>query len=397
MFDTLVDDLLDIVVSHLANPKREIDDIAKDAAVLTMVGSVETTKMAKKLWMKVVDLASLMHPCPHQQCLESKCTSNSLTKADAVKFAKACGIYKSWYSIDDIKRRVERNDAQVGVHCPIPQSAAFYVLHMICRCMPSETASVVFKGKDLNECRKYRSAYRFSDLRRAKDAVPVVEPVVQERKNEILKIEELFGETMKRPWWVRTVKQALMHIRTQKLIQEGFTVDSAQRCCEWDPEVMQRYKEITALLKFKLGGNSLMKHGPDWHSLSSFARYRIPAIFHRCSDSYLNYNFTTDDILNIWERARLNAEKIAHVPIEIQKDALEKVFPRGIPLPMRLLVNAILLNAQSLPANTVYWGIDDFEELVKQATWAKKMSASMGVFVGPDLKEFKARLRAVLT
>ena len=161
-------DVLPRIVRHLGDPGREVDDIANDAASLALVGVPWTSEMSRELWKCAARVASLLDPSPQKQAALSQCVSSKcVLKADIALLAMACGIKEANYlGMREMELAIEMSDEVVGKHCPIPRSAAMYILHMSCRCMTQQTANILFKGKDYADVYSRRAVFLDTRLRR---------------------------------------------------------------------------------------------------------------------------------------------------------------------------------------------------------------------------------------
>lgn len=391
MLHSLNDDVLGVIVSHIGDPSREIDDVARDAAALALVGSSATTLMSRLLWKRVSYLASLLHPSPHAQAVKSHCIGgNVIMKAHVYSLARACRIkfYYYWGS-QDLTYKLEHNDEVVGSRCPIPRSAALYVLHMICRLMTHDVAKILFAKHDISACRQSRRGYVYADLRRA--PLRSGDTPFDARKVELDKLDRFFvGRD--RPWFVRSEDQAMELFKRERLVADR--VPSI--CYTWSMEAAYEHRDVCAALR--LGGGWGTKRGPSWGSMRHHGlRLIVPHIFQGCSDASLPYRFNVEHINALKARVASHMAHIDHLPACILHDTRVKLlsglrppeFPR---FNMQQAVDAVFLNTLGLPVKAVHWGIGDWDRLCEKAAWANGMSAYFGVAVIHDQDIFYLEL-----
>ena len=287
MFAELDNNVLDIILASIGDHARELDDVARDAAALAMVGSRDTSAMSKKLWGIVADLASVMQPCPRAQAVASHCLPRTVTAATVRTLSRACAI-KYDTSMEYLTLKLDQSDELVGQHCPIPRSAAYYVLHMVHRHMAFATVEMLYPGRDLIACRRTSKGVRFSDLRRAPIA-PTAADAREARKQELMRLDRLFvGRD--RPWFVRTEEQAAKLFKRERMAADGFPAG----CCEWDAKEAAKFMEISKQLL--LGGRWGTKHGPEWWKIRQLAMWNCP------NGLALPYDFTADQMRDFLQR-----------------------------------------------------------------------------------------------
>ena len=391
MLHTLNADVLGVIISHIGDPTREIDDVARDAAALAVVGSSATTQMSKLLWKRVSFLASLLHPSPHAQAIESHCIGgNVITKAHVRGLARACGIkYYYYWGLEHLTHELEHSDKVVGQHCPIPRSAALYVLHMICRLMTHDVAKILFAKHDISACRQSRRGVVYADLRRA--PLRACDSSFDARKLELEKLDRFFvGRD--RPWFVRTEAQAMELFRRERMVADRIP----SICYTWSMEAAYEHRDVCAALR--LGGGWGTKHGPSWGTMRHHGlRLIVPHIFQGCTDASLPHRFTLEHINALKARIASHIAHIDHLPACILYDTRVKLlsgvrppeFPR---FNMQQAVDAVFLNTLDLPVKAVHWGIDDWDRLCEKAACAQEMSAYFGVAVIHDLDIFYLEL-----
>jgi len=386
MLSILDTDVLDIVVACIGASSREIDDVARDAASLAMVGSPAATMLSAKLWARVADLASVMIPDPKAQALASHCMPRtSLAAADVRVLAKACGVKYSYdRSMESLLLALDRSDEHVGPRCPIPRAAAVYVLHMICRHMAADVAALVFPGRDYASCRTFRGGLRFSDLRRA-PKVPKPD-FSDDRRAMMADLDRLFVGRP-RPWYVRSQVQADTFFLRERLAAEGI-----EDCCEWGPNSLNTVRAIKAELR--LVGRFGSKNGPDWNFLLRMTlSLVVPTVFTGCIDATLPWMFSVHDVRELKRRVLAHLQLIgSRERAQIARNKM--AFRVGGPT-MQMVLDAEYLDSQGLPVNVVYWGINDRQTLVAKGQWAAQVATVFNVPVLAKEAEFTASITFV--
>ena len=377
-FESLNDDIL-WEIGRCLTVGREIDDVARDAAELALVGNAMTTALSRHTWRHIADETALLDPCPHAQAEESLCiASSTVTAADLAPLAAACGMRGPMH---ELLLALGQSDVEVGIHCPIPRPAALYVLHMSCRCMTHPVATIAFRGRDLSRCRMTRRGVRYSDLRRAPEAATDdgQAKVRAARANVLARLDEQFVGR-KRPWWVRTSDAAARLTRREALIADGFPVSIV----DWlNHSNAEDFKAICELLNVHMT-DFCNRYGPKHWQLRQVLLFRQPYVFRRSLFGEIPWQLTAQSVRETYVKVRAASEQISHVPAAVTMIAYRRLhvpvrpdMPHLLPeYLMSEVVTAVLLHSRGLSLAPIGWHKEGqcTGDVTKTAEWAQALS-----------------------
>lgn len=272
MLGELNNDVLEVVARRLADPDRQVDDVARDAAALALVGDPCAGFLSAALWKRVAGMAAVLDPSAVAQALASGCTRRLYLRRHLVALARSSGVDDS-PPMAEIEDEIRYSDDPVhAVHCPIPRAAALYVLSMSFRWMDASKAAIAFPGRDLGHCELAHSSYRLSDLRRA----PKLDaPDAREgRAASLRELDARYGGA--RPWWVRCDDDAALHDRRAVVKARGLP----SVCAHWPPEDVETFPKLCKALGVPVAFFTTPKTlTPPVHSLWRSTIWHVPSLY----------------------------------------------------------------------------------------------------------------------
>lgn len=400
MIALLPDDILEHISRFMVGPEREVDDLARDAVSVSLTCR-GLSALGRALWKRTEEFAGCMDPCPECESFRARCVrSQVVMKSDIADVARSCAMpYASSLPRYIMEDRLKESDEPVGPHCPIARSAALYVLHMKLRRMKADDAIFLYKDRDLTRCRRNNKGYLYSDLRRAPKKG--FSGVYLKRQKTIAELDALFGDR-KRPWHVRTQYHADALFRREKLLAEGYPRVVSQWYREEDA---RKYRELCAGLGVNMSYFAY-SFGPNWYQLREHVLNGLPELFRNCTDvnlmrvvrgdghGFYVSNFDMSDVNRVRELCESRAAEIEDVPAEAAKEARTAMTMR--PCNTALVVMAVRLHADGLPAVAVHWD-NDPDEVRTVAEWARDMRDTFNVKPVAVFETFVAEvLKAVM-
>lgn len=394
MIDTVVDDVLEMIALAAVRRCAEIDDAARTAASLALTSRRVSKVMAGVAWKEVSAIAQMMDPCVASLAIKSACEYKTTRKKDLAAVAVCAKIHRAkTMSLADLEEALDKGDQLVGSACPIPVAAAAFIVRMSFRWMPSVAARAKFGSRDLNSCEFKNGSYRFRDLRRAPE---LPQPVREDRTPALKFLDALFTPEKPRPWWVRTMADADLYFRREKLVADGYPLIAAKWNVQ-DPE-LHDFRDVCEHLGVKMT-NFALGHRPDWYMLRCKAMEGTHKLFMLCGDTLsFGSQFGTADVKRVLAKIADAMHSIRDIP-EATLDASFKVMQAWLPARATISVAtaAILLKHAGLPTAVAWWRIDDEHEVLYDlANDALEVARILCIPVDYTVENFRAAVEAAV-